>query len=97
MCTRFGVDRSPRVKHGALIDAQLLAQVYVELTGGRQIGLGLVADRDRAGVERGGPDHSAKDSVRPRARTPASEEEVERHASFLAKIDQPVCGGVSSQ
>ena len=41
---RFGIDRSHRVKHGALLDAQLLAQVYVELTGGRQIGLGLVAD-----------------------------------------------------
>ena len=41
---RFGIDRSHRVKHGALLDAQLLAQVYVELTGGRQIGLGLVAE-----------------------------------------------------
>ena len=48
LCSRFGVDRSQRVKHGALLDAQLLAQVYVELTGGRQIGLGLVADRARA-------------------------------------------------
>ncbi len=47
LCTRFGVDRSMRVKHGALLDAQLLAQVYVELTGGRQIGLGLVAETDR--------------------------------------------------
>ncbi|WP_457840991.1 exonuclease domain-containing protein, partial [Staphylococcus aureus] len=44
LCTRLGVDRSQRVKHGALLDAQLLAQVYIELTGGRQIGLGLVAD-----------------------------------------------------
>src|SRR4029079_3795595 len=43
-CMRFGIDRSHRVKHGALLDAQLLAQVYVELTGGRQIGLGLVAE-----------------------------------------------------
>ena len=41
LCTRFGVDRSHRVMHGALLDAQLLAQVYVELSGGRQIGLGL--------------------------------------------------------
>ena len=39
LCTRYGIDRSHRVKHGALLDAQLLAQVYVELTGGRQIGL----------------------------------------------------------
>ena len=50
LCTRFGVDRSQRVKHGALLDAQLLAQVYVELTGGRQIGLGLVADTAQADV-----------------------------------------------
>ena len=41
LCTRYGIDRSQRVKHGALLDAQLLAQVYVELTGGRQIGLAL--------------------------------------------------------
>ncbi len=41
LCTRYGIDRSHRVLHGALLDAQLLAQVYVELTGGRQIGLGL--------------------------------------------------------
>ncbi len=46
LCMRFGIDRSHRVKHGALLDAQLLAQVYVELTGGRQIGLGLVADTE---------------------------------------------------
>src|SRR5215213_893131 len=44
LCTRFGVDRSVRVKHGALIDAQLLALCYVELTGGRQIGLSLAAE-----------------------------------------------------
>jgi len=44
LCTRYGIDRSHRVKHGALLDAELLAQVYVELTGGRQIGLGLVAE-----------------------------------------------------
>src|SRR5688572_29452108 len=47
LCTRFGVDRSHRVKHGALLDAQLPAQVYIELTGGRQIGLGLVAETSR--------------------------------------------------
>ena len=51
---RFGIDRSQRVKHGALLDAQLLAQVYVELTGGRQIGLGLVADTGSVAVPRSG-------------------------------------------
>src|SRR3546814_4378351 len=54
LCTRYGIDRSLRVKHGALIDAQLLAQVYVELTGGRQIGLSLAvaAATGEAGRER---------------------------------------------
>jgi DNA polymerase-3 subunit epsilon len=41
LCTRYGIDRSHRTLHGALLDAELLAQVYVELTGGRQIGLEL--------------------------------------------------------
>ena len=50
LCMRFGIDRSQRVKHGALLDAQLLAQVYVELTGGRQIGLGLVAEAGSVAV-----------------------------------------------
>ena len=49
LCTRYGIDRSRRVKHGALLDAELLAQLYVELTGGRQIGLHLVGDN--AGAE----------------------------------------------
>jgi len=43
LCTRYGIDRSHRTRHGALLDAELLAQVYVELTGGRQIGLELAA------------------------------------------------------
>ena len=51
LCMRFGIDRSHRVKHGALLDAQLLAQVYVELTGGRQIGLGLVAEAGSVAVQ----------------------------------------------
>lgn len=41
LCQRFGIDRSARVLHGALIDAELLAEVYIELTGGRQMGLDL--------------------------------------------------------
>eukprot|EP01037_Dinobryon_pediforme_P029809 gene29809-33620_t len=44
LCNRYGIDRSHRTVHGALLDAQLLSQVYVELTGGRQIGLGLVSE-----------------------------------------------------
>lgn len=50
LCTRYGIDRSHRVKHGALLDAELLAHLYIELTGGRQIGLGLVGDDNDNGA-----------------------------------------------
>jgi DNA polymerase-3 subunit epsilon len=86
LCTRFGVDRSHRVKHGALLDAQLLAQVYVELTGGRQIGLGLVADTQEAELR----DVPGTVRVRePRIPRPhhVSNEELERHRAFIAKLD----------
>jgi DNA polymerase-3 subunit epsilon len=89
LCMRFGVDRSHRVKHGALLDAQLLAQVYVELTGGRQIGLGLVADTSDADLR----DVPGTVRVRePRIARPhhASAEELERHRAFIAKLDNPL-------
>jgi len=89
LCTRYGVDRSQRVKHGALLDAQLLAQVYIELTGGRQIGLGLVADTASAGsiiASAAQPIRVAR-SPRPHAAAP---EEVARHRAFLAKIVNPL-------
>ncbi len=43
LCARFGIDNSRRTKHGALLDAELLAEVYVELVDARQAQLGLVA------------------------------------------------------
>ena len=92
LCTRYGVDRSLRVKHGALIDAQLLAQVYVELTGGRQIGLSLAVDASRSD-----PVDAAKDDLAPiivKVRPPRphqpSAEELERHAAFVAGLVDPI-------
>ena len=43
LCRRFGIDLSKRTQHGALLDAELLAEVYLELIGGRQTALGLSA------------------------------------------------------
>ncbi|MDP4025307.1 DNA polymerase III subunit epsilon [Methylobacterium sp. NEAU 140] len=43
LCTRYGIDNTRRTKHGALLDAQILAEVYVELLGGKQTSLGLLA------------------------------------------------------
>ena len=91
LCTRFGVDRSLRVKHGALIDAQLLACCYVELTGGRQIGLSLAADTAGAPilVEGAGsaPIRVAMRAPRPHA---PSEDELLAHAHFLSSIADPI-------
>jgi DNA polymerase-3 subunit epsilon len=94
LCTRFGVDRSARVKHGALIDAQLLAQVYVELTGGRQIGLSLGADREvpriLADAIDGGEAAPLTVVVRPPRPHAPSEEELARHAAFLTGLTDPI-------
>src|SRR3954470_21683388 len=90
LCTRYGVDRSLRIKHGALIDAQLLAQCYVELTGGRQIGLSLAqVEIPQAAAE---PVEAAAIVLRIRPARPHSptEEELLAHASFLATLTDPI-------
>jgi len=92
LCTRFGVDRSQRIKHGALLDAQLLAQVYVELTGGRQIGLTLVAELVGGGraAAPGAVAAPVAVTVRPPRPHAPSEEELVRHAAFMAGIADPI-------
>ncbi len=89
LCMRFGIDRSQRVKHGALLDAQLLAQVYVELTGGRQIGLGLVADTASVSVQIADRPVSVRESRPPRPHFAAAEE-LERHRAFIARLVNPL-------
>ncbi|QLC25634.1 DNA polymerase III subunit epsilon [Parasphingopyxis algicola] len=93
LCTRYGVDRSQRVLHGALLDAQLLAQVYVELTGGRQIGLVLAEETAESGsaetrmVDRTPAPGRPVREPRPHA---ASPEEQARHAAFIARLTDPL-------
>ncbi|CAN5364661.1 DNA polymerase III subunit epsilon [soil metagenome] len=94
LCSRYGIDRSARTFHGALLDAQLLAQVYVELTGGRQIGLGLVAEaraENRQIVA-----NAAPAIVRPARSFPASAAELARHAAFLNTVSNPLWGTEAS-
>ncbi len=98
LCTRYGIDRSHRIKHGALLDAQLLAQVYVELTGGRQIGLGLADSATaRAVAAAASPDRETPSvrSVRPPRPHFANEGELERHRSFVATLIDPIWTGFS--
>ncbi|MGE5063440.1 MAG: DNA polymerase III subunit epsilon [Myxococcales bacterium] len=89
LCIRFGIDRSQRVKHGALLDAQLLAQVYVELTGGRQIGLGLVADSGTVSVTESQRPVVVRE-LRPARPHFAAAEELERHRAFIARLVNPL-------
>lgn len=94
LCSRYGIDRSHRVKHGALLDAELLTQLYIELTGGRQIGLGLVSE---AAVPQIGDNGSArlagkaerKQFIAPRKYTPNADE-LARHKSFIDGIENPI-------
>lgn len=88
LCTRYGIDRSHRVKHGALLDAELLAQLYIELTGGRQIGLGLVDEAvaaAEAAVMLGMAVQTPRTFREPRSHA-ASAEELVRHRDFIANI-----------
>jgi DNA polymerase III subunit epsilon len=93
LCSRFGIDRSHRVLHGALLDAQLLAQVYVELCGGRQIGLGLVSDIVVETVATATP---MPRPARPPRHFAPSEGELAAHAAFMSGVKDPLWGAGAS-
>lgn len=90
LCTRFGVDRSLRVKHGALIDTQLLAQVYVELTGGRQIGLSLAETPVTDAAEMPAPIGPTMTHGRVGRVDQPTADELAAHAAFIAGLDSPL-------
>ena len=83
LCERFGIDKSARTKHGALLDAQLLAEVYLELSGGRQpdLALAVMATTTVVVVRR---------ELRPARPHAASPEELAAHTAFLAKVKEPI-------
>ncbi len=83
LCRRFGVDLSVRTKHGALLDAQLTAEIYLELVGGRQKGL-MLAPVEIAAAQGGEPVRAARQ--RPEKLAPLiTAVEIEIHAAFVTK------------
>ena len=85
LCKRFNIDNSARELHGALLDAELLAEVYLELIGGRQAGFDLVQAEARA----------AAAAVQSQARAPRvidapSADELAAHAALLERLKQPL-------
>jgi len=88
LCRRFAIDNSSRTKHGALLDTELLADVYLELIGGRQAGLELTgAARATAALAAGGRTPRA---ARPHA---ATEAELAAHATLVATLKDPIWSG----
>ncbi|MGF7174509.1 DNA polymerase III subunit epsilon [Azospirillum doebereinerae] len=87
LCKRFGVDNAGRTLHGALLDAQLLAEVYLELRGGRQAGLALASGP----VNKGGVASVRIDRPFREARIFAlSAEETAAHGELLKKLKSPL-------
>ena len=85
LCRRFGIDNSMREKHGALLDSEILAEVYLELTGGKQpdFALAPVAARtDRGSAEEEWRPHPRRDALPSRI----TEEEKAAHAAFVSEL-----------
>ena len=83
LCKRFSIDLSAREKHGALLDAELTAQVYLELVGGRQRGLALAPVEIAVQTRQGDMGRARQ---RPHPLLPRiTAEEIARHAAFIAK------------
>ncbi len=86
LCRRFGIDLSERTSHNALLDCRLLADVYVELTGGRQRGLLLADD---AGASLPAATYERAGRRTPRLVQPTAEQ-FAAHAAFVARLKEPV-------
>ncbi len=87
LCRRFGIDNSMREKHGALLDSEILAEVYLELIGGRQPDLVLAPVASTPSRQAGAPDEVWRPRARP-APLPSrlTEAEAAAHAAFVAKL-----------
>lgn len=85
LCRRYGIDNSHRTKHGALLDSELLAEVYIEMIGGRQAALGLgTAEAGRQTLVDAEDEVVQPLGLRPRALAPRlSEAERAAHAAMV--------------
>ena len=88
LCRRYGIDNSARTLHGALLDSEILAEVYLELIGGRQPDLVLASSGDPAAGQTANGE-AWKPQARP-APLPSrvTAEEAEAHADFVTKLGE---------
>lgn len=85
LCKRYGIDNSHRAKHGALLDSELLAEVYIEMSGGRQAALGLAGPGQSSAYEQdevvapiAGRPHPLEDRI--------TEKERQAHEALVASL-----------
>lgn len=93
LCSRFGIDNTNRTLHGALLDSEILAEVYLELLGGRQHGMTLDEDggnaSDSSSGASGGTGQPSRQRREPRPHAP-SEKELAEHKKMLEDLKDPV-------
>lgn len=87
LCRRFQIDNTGRVKHGALLDSELLAEVYLELVGGRQPDLELASAGGPAQTSDGTEMISETRVARPHQPTT---DEAAAHAEFMERLENPI-------
>ncbi len=87
LCRRFEIDNSSRTFHGALLDCELLADVYLELSGGRQPGFDLNA---AASTQQQTRQSIAERTLRPARSHSPTAEEIEAHTAMLDKLKEPI-------
>ncbi len=87
LCQRFHIDASHRKHHGALKDSQLLAEVYLELIGGRQPGFNLAPETEKTTTK---TKPAANLKLRAQNSHAATAEEIAAHTAFLKKLEDPL-------
>jgi len=87
LCKRFNIDLSKRTKHGALLDTELLCDVYVELMGGLQVGFGFDAQKSEKKSVFSAASQTIEQVRRalPKREFPVSDEELQLHKEFILK------------
>ena len=87
LCQRYNIDNSKRTKHGALLDSEILAEVYIELTGGRQADLGLATFESKPSERQRLDEGTSLRTKRPTALpNRLSEAELAAHSAFVATL-----------
>lgn len=91
LCRRYDIDNSERTYHGALLDSELLAEVYLELSGGRQHGLTLSDDQNDSGyIDITTAKGQIKEQMREKRIFKASADEIAAHTEMMEKLKNPI-------